>query len=341
MEELAKKIKETQKKDPPSINKIALILGAIILLVFGFFAGYMVRGSVNQFPPQFARNPQSVNHNNFFTPSPTPIENPAVSIWLKNTATNTQAEELIKQLRSIDGVTRVTYTSQQDVYEQYRKENKSNSELLSLATPDIFSGSINIYLKSHTVTNEIIQLAQSEPFVQQVSTVPTLASWNITTEEWKTYTLPHEKLSFKYPPNWKVDQIPNQTQDYDAVAVSHGKYLVDFVVYKQNSYEAQPGYSMAGSLTDWTPLDSFALNNQTVYLLNEGGDGSDGSSGMTLSSCKSNAKCLIKAKNVQGYIDIMSSYVKGTTDDLAPGTIHANDPNLGIIKAIIESVHYN
>lgn len=158
-----------------------------------------------------------------------------------------------------------------------------------------------------------------------------------STTRWKSYTLPNEKLSFMYPPNWEVDQIPNQTQDYDAVAVTHNKYIVDFIVYKQNGYN---GYSMAGSLTDWTPIDSLILNNQTVYILNEGGNGSTGSGGMTLSSCKSNTKCLVKAKNVPGYIDIMSSYAQGTSGDMAPGTIQANDPNLSIIKAIIKSISY-
>ena len=155
--------------------------------------------------------------------------------------------------------------------------------------------------------------------------------------EWKSYTLPNEKLSFKYPQNWKVDQIKGQKQDYDSVAVYNGRYIIDFLVYKST----QPIYPMAGSLNDWTPIDSFILNNQTVYLLNEGGDGSNGSGGMTLSSCKSNTKCLVKAKNVPGYIDIMSLYVEGKSGDVAPGTIQTNDPNLKVIKEIIESINYN
>lgn len=53
-----------------------------------------------------------------------------ISVYLKDTVTNTQKDQLIEQVRQISNVKSVDYLSKDDALENYRRQNANNSDLL-------------------------------------------------------------------------------------------------------------------------------------------------------------------------------------------------------------------
>lgn len=92
-------------------------------------------------------------------------QRPAVLIFLKDNTGESSAQQLIKQIKMMKGVTEVTYISQDEALAKYKEINKNDPALLSLVTPNILPASIEVYVDDFSIGIQIKDFARTKPFV--------------------------------------------------------------------------------------------------------------------------------------------------------------------------------
>ena len=90
--------------------------------------------------PTFQRNRELVQ--SFFDD----LKNsPAVTVFLKSTATQEDINSLMENIKQMDGVKDVKFISKDEALRRYKEKNKNDELLLELVTADILPESIEIY----------------------------------------------------------------------------------------------------------------------------------------------------------------------------------------------------
>lgn len=95
----------------------------------------------------------------------------AVIIFLKENVTHEQTQNLIKELKGMDGVVGVKYVSKEGALKVYKDNNKSDPELIKLVTADILPDSIEIYLLDWDKVDQFYNLydVTDRPYIQDVT----------------------------------------------------------------------------------------------------------------------------------------------------------------------------
>lgn len=92
----------------------------------------------------------------------------AVIIFLKEAATDTEAQSLVTEIKKVKGVSDAKYISKEDALKTYQERNKDHPELAEFVTADILPASIEVYLDDLKMQGTVSDKAKSKIFVAQV-----------------------------------------------------------------------------------------------------------------------------------------------------------------------------
>lgn len=95
---------------------------------------------------------------------------PAVTIFLKEKATEEEIQELANEIKAMKGIREVKVITKDDAYEIYKKQNKNDPALMDLVTKDILPVSIEVYteeLPTKEFQNNLVSFAKKKAFVDQ------------------------------------------------------------------------------------------------------------------------------------------------------------------------------
>ena len=90
-------------------------------------------------------------------------------IFIKEQTPEKEIQTLISEIKKIDGVTNVKYTSTQDAYEQFKKNMRNSPNLTDLASPDNLPASIEVKINDSRAKEKVSTIAKSKPFVTEVN----------------------------------------------------------------------------------------------------------------------------------------------------------------------------
>lgn len=140
-------------------KRLYILSGSIVLCLF--LAAVLSLKSIDK------NQPVSFSHP-IVTVSPTLSIKSSLTIILKTTATEIQAQSLISEIRAMKGVKEVKYTSQEQTFNQFKEENKDNKVMLEVIAPNIFYASIEVYLFDISLTDKLIGDVKRKSYVEQV-----------------------------------------------------------------------------------------------------------------------------------------------------------------------------
>lgn len=92
----------------------------------------------------------------------------AVTIFLKDEATDPESQSLIEGIKEIKGVREAKLISKEDSLKIYRERNKNELLLTEFVTKDIFPVAIEVFLNDLSIKNEVSKFAKSKTFVESV-----------------------------------------------------------------------------------------------------------------------------------------------------------------------------
>jgi cell division protein FtsX len=92
---------------------------------------------------------------------------PDIHIFLKDTATPAQIEQLQQKIEAEEGVIEVTYISQEEAYQAYRNSIIDDPLLLEMVTPDIMPASLEVYVDTAEAKNKVIDIAKQTRYVDE------------------------------------------------------------------------------------------------------------------------------------------------------------------------------
>lgn len=91
-----------------------------------------------------------------------------VIIYLKDSATSQEVNELMAEMRAVKGVKDVKFISKEESLAIYKERNKDHPALLELVTPNILPSYIDVYLSDFSVRDVVEQKARSRSFIEEV-----------------------------------------------------------------------------------------------------------------------------------------------------------------------------
>jgi Tfp pilus assembly protein PilV len=178
---------------------------------------------------------------------------------------------------------------------------------------------------------------------QSLQTTPTSAT------SLKEATLPTEKLSFKYPSSWSIDnkvvkkgQDPGATYEEDiATLTGTNGFTMTIASGLDRTHDAV--YGSTGSKV--FQKESFELWQGTLYIFFTGAAGNgSGVQAVEVSGdnevCATN--CFFTSKNTQGELSVSGSYYDIDTGKYKNMSLDEfkKDPNIVAAVAVIKSLHY-
>jgi len=92
----------------------------------------------------------------------------AVTIFLKDEATESDVQGLIQEIKAIKGVREVKFISKEEALKIYQERNKDEPLLTEFVTKDIFPATIEVYLNDLAVKNEVVSFVENKSFVDEV-----------------------------------------------------------------------------------------------------------------------------------------------------------------------------
>ena len=103
---------------------------------------------------------------------------PLLIIFLKKTASQEQTDSLREELKAVPNTKEVKYISSEAAFEEYKKQNSNNPQLIALVKPDTLPPSIEVYTtaRSKDLQDTIYNIAHTKPFVDIIVKSPALDS---------------------------------------------------------------------------------------------------------------------------------------------------------------------
>ena len=92
----------------------------------------------------------------------------ALTIFLKDNASETQVQSLIQEIKAVNGVRDAKFISEDEALARTRENIKDDPELLKFLAKDIIPATIEVYLDDPSLKEQISQLAESKTFVDEV-----------------------------------------------------------------------------------------------------------------------------------------------------------------------------
>lgn len=143
------------KKDRADKNKFLLLLILIVLmLISGIYFVF--------------NNMQSLSTKSVEPQTSLEKKDKSINIFIKDSTPESDIQNLVQQIRSTKGVSKVTFVSQDEALEKYRELNKNNPEVLNIITKDILPASIEVEFSDISAKSVVVSLAKSEQFVKEI-----------------------------------------------------------------------------------------------------------------------------------------------------------------------------
>lgn len=89
-------------------------------------------------------------------------------IYFDAKASKQDIQSLISEIEKVDGVIEVKYTSSDESYELFKKNNINNLDLAKMGSADIFPATIDIHVQNPQVKEKVSALAKNKSFVSDV-----------------------------------------------------------------------------------------------------------------------------------------------------------------------------
>ncbi len=89
-------------------------------------------------------------------------------IYLKDTATQSEIDELITDIKKLQGIRKVDFISKDRALEIYKDQYKAQPALLGLVTADILPAYLEVYLNDSSIRESVVTLSKSKKYVEEV-----------------------------------------------------------------------------------------------------------------------------------------------------------------------------
>lgn len=89
-------------------------------------------------------------------------------VYFKDKTFESQINSLTDDIKQLGSGISVKFLSKTDAYEEFKRFNQDNFQVMRLIIPDAFSDSLHIELKNTKLKNKIIKTAKAKSFVDNV-----------------------------------------------------------------------------------------------------------------------------------------------------------------------------
>lgn len=89
-----------------------------------------------------------------------------ITIYLKDSASDSQIDSLTKEIESVDGVKEVLFYTKEEVYQLYIEINKDNPYILESVNPDILPAQIEVKLSDASADTMVKEIVNNKEFTE-------------------------------------------------------------------------------------------------------------------------------------------------------------------------------